>query len=132
MTRHLLAAIVAFSACAAALAQVPLRFSASIETFRGHAYAVGLHDGTLMYSDATPTSNPTPVAVTPTREQWREFRSALDDIGVWTWHESYMPTEPIFDGTSWSLSVRYEDRSLVTGGSNAYPDARAFRQFEAA
>jgi hypothetical protein len=94
MTRYLLATIVAFSASAAALAQVPLRFSASIETFRWHAYAVELHDGTLMYSDATTASNPPPVAITPTAEHWREFRGALDRVGVWTWRQSYMPTEP--------------------------------------
>jgi hypothetical protein len=51
--------------------------------------------------------------------------------------------EIILDGTSWSLSVRYSDQSLVTSGGNCYPDGRgqptgvplrtpAFRKFEAA
>jgi hypothetical protein len=143
MRRHLLIATFAAAASCVALAQAPSRFSASIDNFGRHTFTVELRDGKVVYSDATPTSVAQPITITPSREQWREFRRALDGIGVWAWHERYMPNEPVFDGTSWSLSLRYPDRSVVTGGGNCYPDARgaptgvalrtpAFRQFEAA
>jgi hypothetical protein len=141
MTRYLLIVFAALSSVA--LAQAPSRFRASIDNFSRHTYSVDLRDGKLVYEDATPRTTPQPVMITPSPEQWRAFRRALDQIGVWAWHESYMPNEPVFDGTSWSLSLRYPDRSLGTGGGNCYPDAHgtptgvalrtpAFRQFEAA
>jgi hypothetical protein len=143
MTRSLLIATFAVATCCVALAQAPSRFSASIDNFEHHRYALELRDGKLVYSDATPKSVVQPVTITPSPDQWREFRRALDRIDIWTWHETYRPNEVVFDGTNWSLSVRYPDRSLVSGGSNSYPDALgaptgvalrppAFRQFEAA
>jgi hypothetical protein len=135
-------AVIVATACIAP-AESPSRFSASIDNFGGHTYSVELRDGRLVYSDTTPKIAAEPITITPSPEQWRAFRSAMDTIGVWTWHEKYMPNEMISDGTSWSLSLRYPDRSIVTGGGNCYPDAHgdptgvplrtpAFRQFEAA
>jgi len=143
MIRYLLVATFAVATSCVALAQAPSRLSASIDNFGGHTYAVDLRDGKLVYSDTTSKSVAQPITITPSPDQWREFRRALDAIGVWTWHERYMPNEVVFNGTSWSLSLRYPDRSLVTGGGNCYPDAHgaptgvalrtpAFRQFEAA
>jgi len=48
---------------------------------------------------------------------------ALDAIPVWSWREKYWPSEPVFDGTGWSFSVAYADRSLTSGSGNCYPDA---------
>jgi hypothetical protein len=143
MSRYLIIATFAISITCVALAQTPSRFSASIDNFGRHSYTVELRDGKLLYSDTTPKSVAQPITITPSSDEWRAFRRALDAIGVWAWHESYMPNEPILDGTSWSLSLRYPDRSLVTGGGNCYPDAHgnptgvplrtpAFSQFEAA
>ncbi len=143
----ILAVIVAFvtssSASAQQIQEAPSRFSASIDNFGGHVYTVELRDGSLFYSDVAAQKTAEPIKVTPTAEQWRDFRRALDLLDVWAWHESYMPNEPIFDGTSWSFSIRYPDRSLVTGGGNCYPEADgsptgvplrtpAFRRFEGA
>ena len=100
MSRYLLIATFAAAISCVALAQAPSRFSASIDNFGRHSYAVELRDGKLVYSDATPKSVAQPITITPSPEQWREFRRALDAIGVWAWHESYMPNEPVFDGTS--------------------------------
>jgi hypothetical protein len=141
MTRYLLIAFTALSSVA--YGQTPSRFRASIDNFDRHTYTVELRDGRLVYEDATTKATPEPVMITPSPERWRAFRRALDEIGVWAWHDSYMPNEPVFDGTSRSLSLRYSDRSLVTSGGNCYPDAHgdptgvalrppAFRQFETA
>ena len=124
--RHLLTAILTLFASAAIAQQAepaPSRFSASIDNFGGHSYTVELRDGALLYSDVVPQKTSEPIKITPTSKQWREFRRALDLNGVWIWHESYMPNQPIFDGTGWSFSIRYPDRSLVTGGGNCYPEA---------
>jgi hypothetical protein len=141
MTRLVLTSLVI--AASAALAQQPARFRVSIDNFGGHTYRVELRDGQLVYEDSVPKSTSEPSTIAPLSDQWRTFRRALDEIGVWTWHENYEPTEIILDGTSWSLSVWYPDQHVVSGGGNCYPDARgqptgvplrtpAFRKFEAA
>src|SRR2546430_1964452 len=102
MTRYLLIALAAVSKVA--LAEAPSRFRASIDNFSRHTYTLELRDdGKLVYQDATPETTPQPIAIAPTPEQWRDFRRALDAIGVWAWHDSYMRTEVVFDGSGWSL-----------------------------
>ena len=141
MTRYLLITLAA--ATSASFAQEPSRFRASIDNFGGHTYSAELRDGKLVYSDATSAKSAEPITITPSAEQWRELRRTLDEIGVWIWHENYVPNEPIMDGTGWSFSIRYPDRSLVSGGGNCYPDAQGnptgvpirtpgFTRFEAA
>ena len=105
------------------LAQLPSKLSASIDNWASHTYTIELRGGKLLYSDATPKSSPDPSIVVPSAEQWRTFRRALDAIPVWSWREKYWPSEPVFDGTAWSFSVAYADRSLTSGGGNCYPDA---------
>jgi hypothetical protein len=129
-------------AASTSIAQQPSRFQAEVGTFGGHVYNVELRSATLVYEDSVGFTKST-VVLTPSRQQWRAFRRALDEIGVWSWRERYEPDGVIFDGTGWSLSLRYPDRSLVTEGGNCYPDAHGerssttevtatFRQFEAA
>jgi len=42
------------------------------------------------------------VKVTPTDQQWREFRRALDNVSIWQWRTNY-PEPGFCDGTQWSL-----------------------------
>jgi hypothetical protein len=139
MTRLLFIAVLVTSSAAAA--QEPSRLRAVIDNWGGHSYAVELKDGKLLYSDATAGSNADPITVSPSLEQWHAFRSALDAISVWSWHAEYFAA--VFDGTGWSFSVQYPDRSLSTQGANSYPDAHGnagpavirtavFQQFESA
>lgn len=53
---------------------------------------------------------------------------ALDELlsrcGISEWDESYYPEYPVLDGTSWDLLIILKDgRALVSGGSNAWPEA---------
>ena len=56
---------------------------------------------------------------------WAAFRAALDRLDVWSWAASYEPEDLIVDGTQWSLELRWRERAVVTGGSNAYPGVGA-------
>ena len=40
---------------------------------------------------------------------------------LWNLENSYLPKMEVLDGYMWHTSIRYEDASISTGGSNAYP-----------
>jgi hypothetical protein len=44
---------------------------------------------------------------------------------VWAWAASYEPADLILDGTQWSLVLRWGERAVATGGSNAFPGVGA-------
>ncbi len=56
---------------------------------------------------------------------WAAFRAAVDRLDVWSWAASYEPEDLIVDGTHWSLELRWDERAVVTGGTNAYPGVGA-------
>ncbi len=57
----------------------------------------------------------------PTPDEWTEFRATVDRLGVWQWKNNY-DVPDICDGASWHLTLRYDDREIVTGGSSGFPD----------
>jgi hypothetical protein len=61
------------------------------------------------------------VRVVPTAEQWRDFWAAAEDAGVSRWRRRYV-AEGIQDGGGWQLRLRATGASIVSEGSNAYPD----------
>ncbi|HEY0023279.1 MAG TPA: hypothetical protein VGB24_10230 [Longimicrobium sp.] len=81
------------------------------------------------------------VVSVPSAQEWADFWTAVDEIGVNFWHRSYV-AENIADGAGWSLRVVADGRTVESHGSNAYPDSRgaehegemtpAFRAFMAA
>jgi len=98
----------------------PQSFRASIGGFLGVCYSVELREGSLYYLAADAPQKAQTLKLTPTSQQWREFRRALDDVGVWQWRTNY-PNPGVYDGTQWSLEIRYGDRTLKTQGSNNFP-----------
>jgi len=102
-------------------AAVPRIFKARIGGMMGGTYRVELTDGTLVYSTSRGRKDGDPVKVTPTADQWREFRATLDDLNVWRWNADYM-NQQVADGTQWALEIGYADHSLKAAGSNSYPD----------
>ena len=100
----------------------PATFKASIGGFFGSTYRVELQDGTLRYTKTQPGGQkPKTETVTPTPEQWRAFREALDEVKVWKWKKDYINSS-VADGTQWALEITYADHTLKTRGSNSYPD----------
>src|SRR5437667_1580778 len=100
---------------------VPEKFTASIGGFLGATYGVELQDGNLLYSAAYAPRKTTSIKITPTAQQWREFRRALDEISIWQWQTNYPNPGGIYDGTQWALEIKYQDRTLRTQGNNNFP-----------
>jgi hypothetical protein len=101
---------------------IPKLLRAVVVGYSGPSYAVELSDGELHYvawndSDTIAAEE----TITPTADQWQEFRTALDSIGIWQWQDDYPSELSICDGTQWSLDIAYEDAALRSGGDNAYP-----------
>ena len=100
---------------------IPQTFSVRIGGMLGSTFRVELSGKTLDYSVTRRRETSAPVKVTPTTEQWREFRKALDEANVWRWKSDYL-NRRVMDGTQWSLDITYADRSIKAAGSNSYPD----------
>jgi hypothetical protein len=103
---------------------LPQEFHARIGGFMGYTYDVHLQEGALQYSRSGRGGKPQSIRVSPTTEQWLEFRRELDAIGVWDWRRTY-PNPGVADGTQWLLEVTYPDRTAKSQGSNNYPGAKA-------
>jgi Tfp pilus assembly protein PilP len=99
---------------------VPEKFAASIASvFRG-SYSVEVDGSALLYR--APQNRKT-IRISPSQQQWREFRRAIDDINIWQWRSRYYRS--ITDGDHWSLHIEYSDRSHETGGYASYPEEAA-------
>lgn len=105
--------------------------------FQAHFIDVGgcrrveLSGGVLVYRERAAGVEHEPVRVTPTEEQWREFRAALDAALVWEWRALYR--DPVVAcGTSWGLHLEYSDWSLATEGHNGYPEGPHFSVYREA
>ena len=73
---------------------MPTAFSIRIARFYSHTYIVTLKGGTLSYlREQEIDQGPAAATVTPTAEQWRAFRQALDKINIWQWQAAYKGPE---------------------------------------
>lgn len=105
---------------------VPENLSTLIGRFHCSTYVVELRDGTLHYTErkwlAAPGEKPiASTTITPTTEQWHEFRKSLDQLDIWRWRPAYH-NNAVADGDHWKLEIQYADHTLKTEGSNNYPD----------
>jgi hypothetical protein len=106
---------------AAATNGIPKSLKAFIGGWLGPCYSVELRGGTLYYSATNTAHTPEFAKVIPTDQRWREFRHSLDLISVWQWQTNYA-NPGVYDGTQWVLELQYEDRILMSHGSNNFPD----------
>jgi hypothetical protein len=106
---------------------LPERLHVSIGGHFGTSFSVCLDGGLLTYRRSEmvqsfpETWDSRSVEVQPTEERWQAFRAALDRLGVWNWQDHYLDPE-VCDGTGWSAEIAYADKSIVSGGSNCFPD----------
>ena len=82
-------------------------------TAEGDSVVFTWHDWGAMETDT--------IVAHPTDAQWRDFWAAARDAGVERWRRSYV-AEGVVDGTGWGLVLLYDDREIVSQGSNAWPD----------
>jgi hypothetical protein len=101
--------------------EIPTRFRMAINGFMGAAHGVLLQDGVLVYTQYGLNGTKQQKTITPSPDQWRQFRQALDAIKVWQWRANY-PNPGVADGMDWLIDVTYSDRTLHAEGNNNYPD----------
>jgi hypothetical protein len=86
---------------------------------------VELREGSL-YWQALPGNPGAPEKTTPTEEQWRAFRDAVNRAKVLRWRADYGNPAGREDGPRWSLELKYSRHSITTRGENNYPPGRLF------
>jgi CheY-like chemotaxis protein len=64
-----------------------------------------------------------PLVLQPDIEHWKQFKQALDVIGVWSWKTEYPNIFDVRDGTYWTLALKIGECSVSSTGKNAYPDS---------
>jgi hypothetical protein len=100
----------------------PVSLSGGIANTFLRTYRIELRDDALLYYDGPwGDQNVQPVRIHPSKQQWKDFRNALDESRVWQWQKSY--DAAVNDGTGWELKIRYGDRQIDTGGFNGYPSS---------
>ncbi len=90
-----------------------------------------MDEGSLRYryaiDEPPPGHAPPPIVIDlePSAEAWRDFRSALDALGTWSWGPEHLPAAaaaaPPGPGHAWFFAVTWDGRVLDTGGWSAYP-----------
>jgi hypothetical protein len=95
---------------------------------RGPFFDVQMHEASLQYFTYFARGEPKTL-VTPTREEWLAFRQVLDTIDVFKWRKEYVDPR-VLDGTSWSVRLVIDGRTVESEGSNKYPPG--FERFRSA
>ena len=60
----------------------------------------------------------------PGEKQWREFWRMLQDIGVWSWEQSYAVPHGCCGVTYWYLTLSHGGRTLISSGEDLFPDGK--------
>jgi hypothetical protein len=114
------------SACVSPVAAgpgaVPTKFSMALNGFMGSADGVVLQNGVPIYTQYARNGTKQQKDITPSPEQWRQFRQALDTINVWRWQPRYLNPGGVADGLRWEIQLTFPDRALHVEGDNNYPD----------
>lgn len=106
----------------------PTQLRISIGGYFGASYSVELENVGVRYRASEQGQGRIDERFDPTDSEWRRFALALEQAGVWEWESDYY--EPATDGTSWSLEISWDGRTITSQGSNAFP--ASFEAFLAA
>lgn len=58
--------------------------------------------------------------IKPSADEWKEFWSGLNKIGLWSWKSSYENLN-VLDGYTWYLHIISPSNSIKSTGENSYP-----------
>lgn len=103
---------------------IPTDLKISTGTFFGAKFTLELRDGDDLILRTTPgrgEKTESTVAMHPSLEKWRAFRSSLDKLNVWSWKTEYVDRAAPTDGYSWQVELTYRDHKLVSHGYEAAP-----------
>ena len=103
---------------------VPTHLKISASTFLGAKFTLELRDGDDLILRTTPgrgQQTESVIALHPSVEKWRAFRSSLDKLKVWSWKPEYLDSAAPTDGYSWQVELTYRDHKLVSHGYEAAP-----------
>ncbi|MDO5835382.1 MAG: HEAT repeat domain-containing protein [Methanobacterium sp.] len=107
-------------------------FEYSVPLWIGSRIFVKIDDHKIFYTSHKVNGSPDEFLTEMTEEypiseeKWIDFWEMMDQIDIFDWKESYTDDD-VYDGDLWSLKIQFHDKTLTSGGSNAYPPA--FRQF---
>ena len=115
------------------LNSAPALFLVSIGGYMGASFSIENSGNTLLYKCYDYGYElKTTEEIVPTLQEWRSFRCALDEIGIWEWEAEY--SDPgILDGTSWKVEIGWGNKAISSRGRNDYPggdyDSSEFKAF---
>ena len=103
---------------------LPDIFKMFIGGYMGDSYFVEWNENVLLYR-----KNEEEIEIKPDKQMWSKFWEEVNEINIWEWDRKYKPEERIVDGTSWKINIKYNDKEIVSSGSNAYPSNSEFTRF---
>ena len=103
-------------------ALAPLRLKIEVGGWHCVTKTLSLTKGKLIYEVMDFRKGQHAEIVTPSDEQWKDFRSALDRIVVWNWLKDYS-TPVVIDGSYWEIKIIYADKKIISSGFGNYPTA---------
>lgn len=103
----------------------------AVERAAGPSYRVTLQGRALDYATWRDDGAPVTLRVHPTPQDWRDFLTALEAVGLWQWAPEYTNPAPAA-GIRWYIELAAPGRQINTAGTDAYPPADAFPRFCAA
>jgi hypothetical protein len=103
---------------------IPTHLKISTGTSSGAKFTLELRDGDDLIFRTRPgrgQGTESAIALHPSVEKWRAFRSSLDQLNVWSWKAAYIDSPAPTDGYSWQVELTYRDHKLVSHGYEAAP-----------
>jgi hypothetical protein len=103
---------------------IPTHLKISTGTFFGAKFTLELRGGDdliLRTTSGRGQGTASAIALHPSVEKWRAFRSSLDQLNLWSWKAAYVDSAAPTDGYSWQVELTYGDHKLVSRGYEAAP-----------
>lgn len=101
---------------------LPLHMVFYLEDYAGGAFSVRW-GGTALLAEETRGGNfnGTPRIISPGHDRWVSFWKEIEDIGVWSWDETYANPHGCCGVTYWHLALEAGGRAVSCSGEDRFP-----------